>query len=550
VNTSTPGQISVVLSGTASLAAYQSALRQVVFGSSSDDPGATRDVAVTVGDDTTSSNTAHTTIAVTAVNDPPVAQNGSAGGSEDTAISGNAVAVDPDNTPAQLAYSLVGANGGAQHGAVTLNPNGSFTYTPAADFNGTDSFAFKANDGAADSNVGTVSITVAAVNDAPRDITGGPLSIDENSALGALVGTVVGQDPENQTLAYALTDDAGGRFAIDNAGHVTVANGVLLDYEQSASHAVTVRATDPAGLFVDKVFAIAVNDLNPELAVGGPGDDRLLGGFADDTINGNGGDDVLFGGGGNDYVIGGDGNDKAFGEAGNDTLIGGDGHDYLNGGGGDDLIAGDEGNDTLLGEAGNDYLDGGNGADLLMGGAGSDTVLGGNGDDYVNGSDGDDHVFGGAGADVLIGELGNDYLDGENGDDIVFGDGGNDTVVGGAGNDYLSAGSGNDVLTGGTGNDTLFAGSGSDYLQGDGGDDVFVFDASFQTSLIIDFETGSPAHHDVIQFNGGIFANFADVMAHAVQDATNVVITSNAGDTLTLANVLKASLTTDDFVFA
>jgi hypothetical protein len=38
-------------------------------------------------------------------------------------------------------------------------------------------------------------------------------------------------------------------------------------------------------------------------------------------------------------------------------------------------------------------------------------------------------------------------------------------------------------------------------------------------------------------------------MAHAVQDATNVVITSNAGDTLTLANVLKATLTTDDFVF-
>ena len=46
------------------------------------------------------------------------------------------------------------------HGTLTLNANGSFTYTPDANFNGTDSFTYKANDGAADSNVATVTITV------------------------------------------------------------------------------------------------------------------------------------------------------------------------------------------------------------------------------------------------------------------------------------------------------------------------------------------------------------------------------------------------------
>src|SRR5262249_55035119 len=53
------------------------------------------------------------------------------------------------------------------HGTLTLNASGSFTYTPAANYHGPDSFTYKANDGTADSNVATVSITVTSVNDAP-----------------------------------------------------------------------------------------------------------------------------------------------------------------------------------------------------------------------------------------------------------------------------------------------------------------------------------------------------------------------------------------------
>ena len=53
----------------------------------------------------------------------------------------------------------------------------------------------------------------------------------------------------------------------------------------------------------------------------------------------------------------------------------------------------------------------------------------------------------------------------------------------------------------------------------------------------------------MIQFNGGVFTNFADLMSHAVQSATNTVITDAGGHTLTLANVVKANLISDDFVF-
>src|SRR5439155_18983440 len=56
---------------------------------------------------------------------------------------------------------------GPAHGALQLNADGSFIYTPAANFNGPDSFVYAANDGADDSGPVTVTIAVTAVNDVP-----------------------------------------------------------------------------------------------------------------------------------------------------------------------------------------------------------------------------------------------------------------------------------------------------------------------------------------------------------------------------------------------
>ena len=170
---------------------------------------------------------------------------------------------------------------------------------------------------------------------------------------------MTGHDVDDPTVAYALLDSAGGRFAIDGSGHITVADGVLLDFEQSATHGVLLRVTDPGGLSFDKALTIAVNDLNPEIAVGDARDNTLFGGFADDTLNGQGGDDLLVGGGGTTTSPAAAVRTRRSVEAGNDTVIGGDGDDYLNGGADDDLIIGNDGADTLLGDTGNDYLDGG-----------------------------------------------------------------------------------------------------------------------------------------------------------------------------------------------
>src|SRR5207253_2681308 len=100
-------------------------------------------------------------ITVTAVNDPPVANAQAVTTNEDTAKAIVLTATDVDGDP--LTYAIVAA---PTHGALSgVAPT--VTYTPAANYNGPDSFTFKANDGTHNSNVATVRITVTPVNDPP-----------------------------------------------------------------------------------------------------------------------------------------------------------------------------------------------------------------------------------------------------------------------------------------------------------------------------------------------------------------------------------------------
>ena len=120
----------------------------------------------TASDGTAVSNVATVTVTVTAVNDAPVAVDDSATTAEETR--GQRRGADQrhgrrwrDDADGQR-WSPSPA-----HGTVTLASDGSFTYTPAANYHGPDSFTYTASDGTAVSNVATVTITVTAVNDAP-----------------------------------------------------------------------------------------------------------------------------------------------------------------------------------------------------------------------------------------------------------------------------------------------------------------------------------------------------------------------------------------------
>src|SRR5206468_3137043 len=106
-------------------------------------------------------------ITISGVNDAPVAVNDSFTTGEDTTLNVVATGVlsnDSDVDGDALSAVLVS---GPAIPYTTLFRSGSFSYLPAANYNGSDSFTYKANDGQADSGIATVSITISGVNDAP-----------------------------------------------------------------------------------------------------------------------------------------------------------------------------------------------------------------------------------------------------------------------------------------------------------------------------------------------------------------------------------------------
>src|SRR5205814_7507474 len=91
------------------------------------------------------------------------------------------------------------------HGTLTLNSDGSFSYTPAANYNGTDSFTYKANDGQADSGVATVSITITGANDAPVAVNDSYTTPEDTTLNIAASGVLANDsDVEGDTLSAVL----------------------------------------------------------------------------------------------------------------------------------------------------------------------------------------------------------------------------------------------------------------------------------------------------------------------------------------------------------
>src|SRR5205823_6549496 len=111
--------------------------------------------------------------------------------------------------------------------SLTLNANGSFTYTPSANVNGADSFTYKANDGALNSNTATVTITINAVNDAPV-AQNDSYTTDEDTQLtvGAAGVLANDSDAEGDALSAVLVTGPGhGSLTFNGDGSFTYTAG-------------------------------------------------------------------------------------------------------------------------------------------------------------------------------------------------------------------------------------------------------------------------------------------------------------------------------------
>jgi VCBS repeat-containing protein len=154
------------------------------------------------------------------VNDAPSAQPMSIETDEDTMVVIDLAAAvsDIDTDAAALSLEIVTA---PAHGTLSANADGTYSYTPATDYFGPDAFTYRASDGSLTSEVASVAITVAPVNDAPlADDESYVLFVGQTLTVPAVQGLLVGDiDPDGDALSVSFfTDPQHGTVQVFDDG--------------------------------------------------------------------------------------------------------------------------------------------------------------------------------------------------------------------------------------------------------------------------------------------------------------------------------------------
>ena len=397
----------------------------------------------TVSDGNGGTDTATVTVTVNPVNDAPTASGDTVATAEDTAVTFAVLANDSDVDGDAL--SVISVSGGA-NGTVIRNGDGTLTYTPDSDFNGTDSFTYMVSDGNGGTDTGTVTVTVNPVNDAPA-ATDDAASTSEDTAVVISAASLLANDSDadldtlsiiefaqgsngtvvdNEDGTYTYTPESGftgadsftytvsdGKGGTNTATVNVVVNAVVNSAPTAADDAV------PTAMKTAVTIAVLDNDTDA--------DADLL--SIDSVTQGANGSVAINADGTLTYTPGN-------GFKGTDSFT----YKVSDGNGGTDTatVSVVVGNSTI-GTAGDDTLTGGNKAETLFGMEGNDTV---------SGSGGDDTLYAGAGDDLLAGDAGADALYGETGNDILLWDSIDLAIDGGLGTDTLRVDAGDADLTG------------------------------------------------------------------------------------------------------
>lgn len=171
-------------------------------------------------DGNTQSALATVTIDLTPVNDAPVAVADAYSGIEDVTLTRNAAAgVLANDSDIDSASPTVTLMIDVTDGTLTLNADGSFSYVPDSDFEGSDSFTYRASDGALDSATVAVNLTIGAVNDLPVAVADA-YTISEDGTLDITAGVLLNDtDIESANLtAELVTNVAHGTLTLDADG--------------------------------------------------------------------------------------------------------------------------------------------------------------------------------------------------------------------------------------------------------------------------------------------------------------------------------------------
>lgn len=211
----------------------------------------------TIEDPDGGSDMATVTVTVDGVNDAPTAVGDNFATDEDTTLNAPAPGVlvndsDPDTGDSLTAVLDTGPSNAS---SFTLNPDGSFDYTPVLNFNGDDTFTYHASDGTASSATVTVTVTVGPLPDGPMAVDDA-FATDEDTSLNIAAPGVLNNDtdPENDPLQVTAFDAVSTQGAT-----VSVAADGSFTYDPTGAANLQALA---AGAMLDDTFTYTVED-NP-----------------------------------------------------------------------------------------------------------------------------------------------------------------------------------------------------------------------------------------------------------------------------------------------
>ena len=247
------------------------------------------DVFTYIASDGTATDNATLTITVTGLAGAPDANDDTATTNEDAAVSGNVLTNDTDDENDPLTVSNPGTYTGT-YGSLTLNANGSYTYTPNANADtlavgesAQDVFSYTATDGTG-SDSATLTVTVTGLNDAPTIDAGGTDASgsvselpdgdpNEGTAVHSDSGQVAFDDVDaSDTHSASFTPQGGGYLGtftldpVDQTGDTvgwdfTVSDAALenLSEGQVVTQTYTVQVSDGNGGTVSQNVVITLN---------------------------------------------------------------------------------------------------------------------------------------------------------------------------------------------------------------------------------------------------------------------------------------------------
>ena len=461
-------------------------------------------------------------------------------------------AVDADGD----ALSISGLS--ADQGSLTDNGNGSWTFTPDADWNGQVTLSYGISDGQAVVQAGA-QIDVQAVNDAAQVGAINDFTMDQDGQLvisaAELLANASDVDGDNLTVASlvsdqgSVTDNGDGTWTFTPDQSWT--GDVQLSYQVSDGTSLTAASV---GLSVTPTYDSVIEGRSSSEGLHGTaGDDLIIGNGGDDVMYGNAGDDTFQKqtGDGVDRVVGGEGFDRVIGTSADDTIAlhsfeGDNRVEQIDGGAGTDKVTVEHGADfsetemlnmegiegssrgnNIIGSQGDDTIDGKEGSDVLYGEGGDDTflkrtgddadrIIGGEGYDRILATNADDtialHSFGGENhVEEIDGGEGNDTLTVEHSADFtnttlkgietIQGSSRDSSIMGSKGDDTIDGGDGVDVLGGGEGDDTFLkrTGDGAERISGGAGYDRILGTSSDDTISLHSFE----GDNQVEEIDGG-----------------------------------------------